>query len=888
MKSALTLLVALFPRAFQEQFGADMREQVEQDYDAARARGAAPALWFALATTVDLLRAAIAERVTPTWHASPAFTTNGEPMASMLQEWAQDLRFATRALARAAGFTAVAAGTLGLAIGVTAGMFGVVDTVLLNPLPYQHVDRLVHIAATAPGSQLPDEFGVSSEFLLHYRERSKLLEDISTYNSFTSTMRAGDRVERIRMSQPTNALFSTLGATPVLGRLPVAADESGVVVISHALWTTWFGGDSTVVGRAYDVSGARRTVIGVMGPEFEFPNEETMLWIPGEILPADVVTGRFQSTLVARMKRGVTPDAVARELTALSKELPARYGGSPRYARVIEQHRAIVRPLEEQMLGRVTRPLWVLQGAVVIVLLIACANVANLFMVRTEGRQRELAVRGAIGATRAQLVRLQMAEALVVASLAALIALAIAWAGLPLFVRSAPDGVPRLGDVGLDMTVALFTIGTAFLAALACGLVPAIRASSPDLTRLREGGRGATRARQWGRHGLIVGQTAFALVLLIGSGLLIRSFSKLSGVDPGYDTKDVFTFQIAPEGNGLVDGPSYAQFAMTFMDRLRALPGVQSVGLVENVPLNEGTGTAPFRTEAMESDPAAGVRVDYTYAAGDYFTTMGIALLEGEPFAPRDLASTMGKVVVSKGAAERLWPGERAVGRRLHSPTDSAWFTVIGVVEDVKQNDFRQALQPLVYFPIVGPQPRSWVISSPAYVVKTARAEFIAPDIRALVREVAPSAPMYRTFTMAELARDSMVGLSFTMLVLLIASTLALVLGAVGLYGVLSYVVAQRTREIGVRMALGAETGQVRRMVVAQGARVVVLGVAIGLGVALASAKVLGSLLFEVATVDVATYVLTSLSMVAVGLMASYVPARRASNVDPIESLRGD
>jgi predicted permease len=327
---------------------------------------------------------------------------------------------------------------------------------------------------------------------------------------------------------------------------------------------------------------------------------------------------------------------------------------------------------------------------------------------------------------------------------------------------------------------------------------------------------------------------------------------------------------------------------MNFMDRLRALPGVQSVGLVENVPLNEGTAMGRFRTEAMSSDPDAGVRLDYTYAAGDYFTTMGIALLEGEPFAPRDLASTLGKIVVSRAAADRLWPGESAVGRRLHSPSDSAWFTVIGVVEDVKQNDFRQALQPIVYFPIVGPRPLSWAVSSPAYVVKTARAEFIAPDIRALVREVAPSAPMYRTFTMAGLARDSMVGLSFTMLVLGIASALALILGAVGLYGVLSYVVAQRTREIGVRLALGAKTGQVRRMVVAQGARVVVLGVAIGLAVALASARVLGSLLFEVATVDIATYLAMSASMVAVGLLASYMPARRASNVDPIESLRGD
>jgi hypothetical protein len=266
---------------------------------------------------------------------------------------------------------------------------------------------------------------------------------------------------------------------------------------------------------------------------------------------------------------------------------------------------------------------------------------------------------------------------------------------------------------------------------------------------------------------------------------------------------------------------------------------------------------------------------------------MGIALLDGELLAPRDVASTLGKVVISKAAAEKLWPGARAVGKRVYFPADSAWFTVAGVVEDVKQNDFRQTSQPLVYFPLVGSRPLSWAISSPAYVVKTSRAETIAPEIRAVVREVAPEAPMYRTFTMAELAKDSMVNLSFTMLVLGIASVLALVLGAVGLYGVLSYVVAQRTREIGVRLALGAETGQVRRMVVAQGARVVGLGIAIGLAVAFGASRVLGSLLFEVGEADVATYVGMSAGMLAVGLLASYLPARRASSVDPIESLRG-
>jgi predicted permease len=425
---------------------------------------------------------------------------------------------------------------------------------------------------------------------------------------------------------------------------------------------------------------------------------------------------------------------------------------------------------------------------------------------------------------------------------------------------------------------------------LACGLIPAIRASSPNLSRLREGGRGYTRRRHWARNALVAAQTALALVLLIGSGLLIRSFANLSHVDPGYDTRDVFTFQIAPESASLKDGPSFAQFHMNFMDRLRALPGVQMVGLVENVPLDEGTGIASFRNEKMGDDPKATTpRINRTWAAGDYFKVMGIKLISGEVFASRDLAGTMGKVVVSRAAANLLWPGENAVGRRLRAEGNNLpWMTVIGVVEDVMQTNFRTAPRPLVYFPLVGPAPRSWVITTPAYVIKTARAEVIAPEVRALVREVAPNAPMYRVYTMASLARRTMLDLSFTMLLLGIVSALALILGSVGLYGVLSYVVAERTREIGVRMALGAEAGQVQRMVIAQGARVVAIGVGIGIVVALTATRALSTLLFGVAPLDAPTFVAMSASMVGVALLASYIPARRASRVDPMESLRGE
>jgi predicted permease len=368
----------------------------------------------------------------------------------------------------------------------------------------------------------------------------------------------------------------------------------------------------------------------------------------------------------------------------------------------------------------------------------------------------------------------------------------------------------------------------------------------------------------------------------------VRSFWELRRVDPGYDTKDLFTFQIAPENPGLTDGPSFARFDLEFMDRLRALPGVQLVGLVENIPLNEGTFTAHFHREGTAAEADTGPLIQVTYAAGDYFKAMGIDQIAGRPFETNDHLSNLRNVVVSKSAAEALWPGESAIGKRLQQQGLKTWETVVGVVDDVKQYNFRDKAGSHVYFPLVGPEPKSWVISSPAYVIKTPRAEAIAPEVRAIVREMAPRAPMYRVFTMAELAGDSMTDLSFTMLTLGVASTLALLLGAVGLYGVLSYVVAQRTREIGVRMALGARAEQVRRMVVLQGARVVIVGVVIGVGIALWMTNALGSLLFGVAAIDAPTFIAMSAAMIAIGLLASYVPARRASKVDPVVSLQGE
>jgi predicted permease len=879
----LHLAARCLPRAFRDAFADEVVAQAERDIAVAHTRGRRSALRLWIRSLLNILWTSVIERLRPTWNAPPS--RRGPTMRHQIDQWRLDLLHAMRGLRRSPGFFVVSVGTLALALGVTAGIFSVVNTVLIKPLPYGNADRLVFITGTAPGSDLPEEINASNEFYVHFKERARVLEDVALVQSFTSTLRVNDRVERVRMSAVTPTLFDTFGVAPVLGTLP-AADATDAAVISHTLWQTWFAGRNDVIGQRHFMGGSDRTITGVMGPDFRFPVEGTLLWMTYDVRPQDIALGRFGAAMVGRIAPGTTMDAVAQELTTLSKELPERFGGSARYAAFIQQYRAVVRPLAEQQLGPASRPLWVLLAAGLVVLLIACANVANLFMVRAEGRHREMAVRQAIGAQRGQLLRVQMAEVLLIAVATGAAATLFTAVTLPAFVSAAPPGVPRLADASLDAATLVFTGVFALLAAMACGLLPAIRLTRPAMARLREGSRGSTGGRTLARNALVVAQTALALMLLIASGLLMRSHARLSAVDPGYDTTNIYSFQIAPEQPSLTDGPSYARFIMDFSDRLRALPGVERVGVIENMPLDEGVGQARFRPGGAAPDVRPLLNV--TFAGEDYFETMGINVAEGRGFTRADATSSLGNVVLSRTAARMLWPEGGAVGRQLQREGLDTWETVVGVVDDVIQEDFRAAPVPLVYMPLTGQLPTQWRLSSPAYVIKSSRADSIGADVRRIVREIAPEAPMYRAFTIEELVQRELLGLSFTMLALSVVSILALVLGAVGLYGVLSYVVAERTREIGVRMALGAQVSVVRRMVVAQGAKVVGVGIAIGVLGAALSMGALRSLLFEVETMDPMTFAGTVGFMVLVGLAASYLPARRASNVDPIQSLRGE
>jgi len=762
--------------------------------------------------------------------------------------------------------------------------------VLLQPLPFEHADRLVHIASTAPGTDQPEEFGVPDELYVEYRESAPGLEDVGLYGTGSSTTRAEGYVDQLFVTQATPSFFTTLGAQPLHGRLPNDQDDNRVVVLSYWLWQSWFKSDPAVIGKSYTFAAQTRAVIGIMKPEFRFPDERVAFWIPLQIRAAQVTPGGFGPSVVGRLAPGTNREGLVAQLQPLARRVQQRLGGPAPYVRIMERHRPVVQPLRDHLVGKIATPLWILLGTVGIVFLIACANVANLFTVRAEGRRRDLVVRRALGAGRGDLVRPQLTEALLLAAAGCVAGALIAWAGVPLLVHAAPEAVaggfgsapiPGLAAARLDFTALLFTVGISLLAACAFGVLPALHFSGARLGTLQQAGRGVVGRRSLTRDGLVVVQTASALVLLVGSALLMRSFWQLSDVDAGYDTKNIFTFQIAPNRPELNDRMSVSQFQYAFMDRLKALPGVESVGFITTLPLDEGAGTQNITTPTIQASGAEAPLLRFAGAGGAYFQTMGIELLRGRYFERVEEERGIRNVIVSQSAAAMLFPGEDPIGKQLRpaTATGDTWFTVIGVVEDVKVDDLRRkSPETMVYLPGVSP--------SPAYVLKSIRARQLEPEVRAIIREFIPESPMYRIFTMERLAANAMASLSFTMLMVGIAAVVALVLGAVGLYGVLSYNATQRRQEIGVRMALGAEAKTVRRMFVRQGGQVALLGVLVGALTAAGLTTYIQTLLFEVKRLDVAAFAGMSAVMLVVALVASYIPAHRASRVNPVIALR--
>jgi len=803
-----------------------------------------------------------------------------------------------RELRHSPGFLLVAVITLGIGIGANASIFSVVDAVLIRPLPYPEAERLVAVWGTAPGLKM-DRISQSDGFYVLFRKENRVLAEMGIYQEGSATLTGASSPERVGVARLTASVFSVLRVPPARGRtLQEADDKPGaaqVAVLSDGLWRRRFGGDPAAVGKTLRVDGVERQIVGVMPAGFRFPAADDELWVPITVDPARLRPTDFNYTAIGRLRPGVTAENAARDLSALVWRIPEVYGEKELSRGMIASaHIGVaVVPLRDEVVGAVARVLWVLLGSVGCILLIACANVGNLFLVRAERRQRELAVRTALGATQGDVMRLFLGESLGLSLLGGLLGLALAWASVRLLVSVRPPGIPRLEEVGVSGRVLLFAIALSLCAGLLCGAFAALRTRVSALVpALKEGGSGGTvgRARHRARSALIVAEVALALVLLVGSGLMVKSFQRLRTVDPGFDPHGVLTARIDLPAAEYRDAPATLGFIQRLLERVRALPGVAAAGTTYPLPLTGSTPSSATWIEDFPPDegqvwPQIGTR----FVSPGTFSSLRVPVIEGRVFDRLDPSRRSTEIVVNKALAERYWPGKSALGKRLSldRPGEGIWYTIIGVVGDVHDAGLESPPTPSIYYPMVRFSDVEWAPRSITLVVRGGGdpAAFVAP-LRAVVRSLDPNLPLSQVRPLGEVVERSIARTSFTMLLLVAAAAIALVLGSLGIYSVIAYVVSQRTREIGVRMALGATRRDISRMVLGEGLAITSLGIAVGLAGALALTRLMLALLYGVSPTDPATFVAVPALLAGVALLATWVPARRAARVEPLVAIR--
>jgi len=800
----------------------------------------------------------------------------------------QDIRYGFRMLRKNPGFTAVAVLTLAFGIGANTTIFSVVYGVLLKPLPYSEPGQLVQLRADWSGS--PSTVIGSSTFI-EVRAQSQSLACIAAYSGGDMTLTGAGSAQQVVAGAVTADFFPLLGVQPAWGRNFTREEDTPngpkAAILGHGLWQSRFGGDTDVLGRTITLNEQSYTVVGILPARFQYP-EPFQLWIPlalGETGAALASYGEGMILLkaIARLKPGVTLSQAQAELrTMAQREQPPR----PDEAQVVS-----LVTLHEQVVGDVRGALLVLLGTVALVLLIACANVANLQLARAAARQREVAVRAALGAARWRIVRGLLTESVLLALAGGGLGLLLAFWGVRALGQWSGASLPSMHGIGIDTWVLAFTLGVSVITGLAFGLAPAVQAWRTDVNAaLKEEGRGDTGGhRNRLRHLLVVSEVALALVLFIGAGLLIKSFSRLMEVHPGFRTAGVLTFQVTLTGRE--SAPQIVNFVEQIVERVKALPGVQTAAATDSLPLTdlarigvaEIEGRPPIDFSQVERGEVT--PVSRPTVTCDYFHAMGISVKKGRPFTSQDARPPAGSVIVNEAFERHFFPDESAVGKRIRlmpGPAEARWQTVVGVVSDVRQSGLSRDVMPHVYSPDLEDMDGAM-----SFVVRvTGEPAGLISAVRAVVAEVEPNQALHNVMTMEQRLANTTTSRRLNTVLLGSFAAVALLLAVVGIYGVMSYAVTQRTREIGMRMALGARPGSVMRLVMGQGMRVVLIGAGLGLVGALALARVLRNLLFEVAPTDPATFVCVTLLLSAVALLACYVPARRAARIDPMEALR--
>jgi putative ABC transport system permease protein len=803
-----------------------------------------------------------------------------------MQTFFQDLRYGARTLLKTPGVTLIAVLTLALGLGANTAIFSVVNAVLLRPLPFKEPERLVMIREM----KLPQfpEFAVASGNFMEWVKQNTTFERLIALRPASLNLADPGNPELLRGLSVTSGFCAMLGVQPQLGRdfLPEEAQpgRNNVVLLSHKLWTRRFGSDPKIVNQTIPLDGQSYTVIGVMPAGFQFVDRESELWTLIAFTAQDAQNhgGHSLGRVVGQLKPGVSPEQARAELSTIEARLAVQFSS-------VKGWDVKMWPLLDFTVRSIKPALLVLLAAVAFVLLIACVNVANLLLARATGRQKELAIRTALGAGRARIVHQLLTESILLSLVGGTVGVLLAIWGTEFLLALAPKNLPRLSDVAVDNKVLAFTSAITLLTGVLFGLVPAWQASKPNLNDvMKDAGRGSTEGgqRKWVRSTLVVLEVASALVLLIGAGLMLKSFWQLQQVDPGFQADNALTLKVTLPKQKYPEAPQRVAFFQQVLEKVKALPGVQAAGATSLVPVSDDDYVISFEVEDQPPLPTGtNPSANFFSVSADYFKAMGIPLLRGRLLDERDTTAATHVAVINETLAQKIFPQQDPVGKRItfgRRDKNTDWYQIVGVVGDVKNYGLDQATTLQIYEPFT-----QQTFSSMSLVVRTASdPTSLTAAIRREVLSLDKEQPISGVLTLTELLATSVAQRQFAMLLLGVFAVVALLLAAIGIYGVLSYAVTQRTHEIGIRMALGAGQREILRLVVGQGMRLALLGVGIGLAVALALMRLLASLLFEVSATDPVTFVSIALLLAGVAFLACWIPARRAARVDPLVALR--
>ncbi|MGH7468919.1 MAG: ABC transporter permease, partial [Longimicrobiales bacterium] len=785
--------------------------------------------------------------------------------------------------------------TLALAIGANAAIYTLVRRVVLDPFPYGEAAQLVMLEHSSPEIARPGGIGITTQIFLEYRETIREFEDVSLFQNTTGSVRIGTLAEQVHYARVTPNLSGVLRNPAQLGRW-FGEDEArygqpaAVAVLSHRFWQRAFGGDASVLERSVVIDGYPLEIIGVMPARFHFPEPETEIWVPYAIPPVGRRDRGFNFEAIGRLRADVSVADLGKRLNALLDVSRSRAD-----LQILRDLSVSATPLSlrDRVLGNAARALWILFGAVGLVLLIACANVANLFLVRVESTRRDLALRRALGASRSTVVLYFLTETLLLGLVAGALGFVGALAAVRILVRLAPADLPRLDNVGIDASVALFTLVVALVSGIVLGALPLLRAGGNVAGVMREASRGNTSVRgQRGRNAMAAAQIALALVLLIGAGLMLRSYQRLRQKPLGFQTEQRLMFRLTLSEREYPSREAANRFHEQLRSRIGALPGVDAVSATTCFVLEPCWGADFFVEGSNPVRDESAPMVWHRRVAPDYFRTMGTRVVRGRDFGALDFERRTGAVLINQALADAYWPGRDPIGQRVYtagSAPDSAaqWQQVLGVVENMAGLSLTEAKPiPQLYLPLNAPAPNSPWPHIIAYVVRTSVAPLnLVEPVRDAVADLNPNLPVVGATTVAHLVSNAGAQMAFTMVLLSIAAAVALLLGIIGVYAVISYSVSQRSAEVGVRMALGASPAQVIRMILREGSTVIVVGVIFGLVTARMVTRALNALLFGVSPADPGTYLQYSLTLVACALLACYLPAVRAARLDPRHAM---